>query len=156
MATEEGDRTYWRAEDLGIKNEPLLVSLIRYRQKKNRQRVVGWWSEIQPNLISSKTTTGKQKPIIDLDFEFEIKPSSTPGHYHLYLNHEISNTRFVVLMAALWFSGVVEMGYAVWSIRRMGNFVRPPGVQKQPGEETTKPAYGWLFKYPEGPHDDRL
>lgn len=153
MATE-GERTYWIAPDLGIKNEPLLVSLIRYRQKKNRRRVPP--TSPYANLISSKTTTGKQKPIIDLDFEFEIKPSSTPGHYHLYLNHEISNTRFVVLMAALWFSGVVEMGYAVWSIRRMGNFVRPPGIKKQPGEETTKPAYGWLFKYPEGPHDDRL
>jgi len=147
-----GTRTFWLAPDLGIKNEPLLVSLLTYRQKKNRRQV----SVREANLVSSKTTDGKQKPIIDLDFEFEIKPSSTPGHYHLYLNHEISNTRFVVLMAALWFSGVVEMGYAVWSIRRLGNFVRPPGVMKQPGEETTKPAYGWLFKYPEGPHDDRL
>lgn len=153
MATE-GERTYWRAPDLGIKNEPLIVSLLTYRQKKNRRQVPA--TSPYANLLSSKTTTGKQKPIIDLDFEFEIKPSSTPGHYHLYLNHEISNFRFLVLMAALWFAGVVEMGYAVWSIRRMGNFVRPPGVMKQPGEETTKPAYGWLFKYKDGPHDDRL
>lgn len=144
MATE---RTYWRSVDLGIANEPLLVSLLRYRQHHNRRQV----PPEEANLVSSRTTDGRHMPIIDLDFDFEIRESSTPGHFHLLLNTPVSNTKFVVLMLVLWWTGVVEMGYAVWSIRRMGNFARVPGVTKQPGPETDKPQYGWLFKMKEKP-----
>lgn len=150
MATNENSepkalapkRTYWHAFDLGIANEPLLLSLLKYRQRKNRIRV----EKDDANLISSKTTRGKHMPIIDLDYNFAVVDSSTQGHQHLYLNVEISRLKFTVLMLALWFAGVVETGYAVWSLRRGGNFVRMPGVVKQPGAETDKPAYGWLFK----------
>lgn len=143
MATE---RTYWRSYDLGIANEPLLASLIKYRQRRNRYRVL---RVEDANLVSSRTTDGRQMPIIDLDFDFEIRESSTPGHYHLLLNKPISNVKFVVLMLVLWWTGSVEMGYAVWSIRRMGNFARVPGVAKKPGAETNKPQYGWLFRLKE-------
>lgn len=142
MATE---RTYWRAEDLGIANEPLIVSLLKYRQKKNRAQV----TQEQANLMSSRTTDGRQMPIIDLDYNFELVPSSTEGHYHLMLNVPMGRIRFTALMLVLWWTGVVEMGYAVWSIRRMGNFVRLPGIEKKPGAETNKPEYGWLFKIKE-------
>lgn len=140
------ERTYWCAPDLGIENKPLIVSLIQYRQKKNRTQIAPERSDVQPNLISSRTTDGRQMPIIDLDFDFHIVPSSTPGHVHLFLDHPMSRTRFTVLMLALWFSGAVEMGYAVWSLRRGGNFVRLPEIEKQPGAETDKPEYGWFFK----------
>lgn len=145
MSGEPGtERTYWYAPDLGIDNEPLLLSLIKYRQKKNRRRV----GKSKANLISSRTTDGRHMPIIDLDFDFRLVPSSTPGHYHLFFDKPIPRRKFVVLMLALWYSGVVELGFAVWSLRRMGNFVRLPGVTKQPGRETNKPEYGWIFKLP--------
>lgn len=137
-------RTLWWADDLGIANEPLIVSLLAYRQKKNRRRVDGV-TEFA-NLVSSRTTAGRHMPIIDLDFDFHIVPSSTPGHMHLFFDKPISKNKFRVLMLALWYSGVVEMGYAVWSLRRGGNFVRLEGVDKQPGPETDKPEYGWFFK----------
>jgi len=142
MGTDDTGRTYWLAEDLGIENRPLILSLLSYRQKKNRRQV---WSP-NANLISSLTEDGRQMPIIDLDFDFHIEPSSTPGHVHLFFDRPIDKHRWVVLMLALWYSGVVEMGYAVWALRRGANFVRLPHVKKQPGAETDKPEYGWLFK----------
>lgn len=137
-------RTFWRSEDLSIKNEPLIVSLIQYRQNKNRHEVDPHLEF--PNLISSRTTDGRQMPIVDLDFDFRIEESSTPGHYHLYLDVPIGRVKFIVLMLVLWWCRCVEMGYAVWSIRRMGNFVRLPGIEKQPGPESVYPEYGWFFK----------
>lgn len=136
------ERTYWCAPDLGIENKPLIVSLLQYRQHKNRHLTM----QQDANLISSKTTDGRQMPIIDLDFNFHIVPSSTPGHVHLFIDHPMSKFRWAALMLALWFSGSVEMGYAVWSLRRGGNFVRMPEIEKQPGAETDKPEYGWFFK----------
>lgn len=136
------ERTHWLSVDLGIENEPLALSLIKYRQNKNRWRV----DPSEANLISSRTDDGRQMPIIDLDFDFHLEESSTPGHYHLYLDKPIPRRKFVALMLALWYSGVVEMGFAVWSLRRMGNFARLPGIEKQPGRETNKPDYGWFFR----------
>jgi hypothetical protein len=147
----EPRRTFWYSHDLSIKNEPLIVSLVQYRQKKTRRRVTSM-SEI-PNLISSRTTDGRQMPIIDLDFSFRIEESSTPGHYHLYLDQPIGRVKFVILMLVLWWCRCVEMGYAVWSIRRMGNFVRLPGIEKQPGAESVYPEYGWFFKIKNRKHD---
>lgn len=137
-------RTFWYSHDLSIKNEPLIISLIQYRQKQNRHEVDPH-TEF-PNLISSRTEDGRQMPIIDLDFNFRIEESSTPGHYHIYLDVPMGRVKFTALMLVLWWTHCVEMGYAVWSIRRMGNFVRLPGTEKQPGAESVYPEYGWIFK----------
>lgn len=137
-------RTTWRAEDLGIEPEPLMVSLIKYRQKKNRVQ-----TDDNPNLVSSLTTKGKQMPIIDLDFPHHIVKSTTDGHHHLYIDVPMSKWRWLVLMFGLYVSGVVELGYFVWSLRRGANFVRIDGVRKQGERETAKPTHGWFFRLKE-------
>jgi hypothetical protein len=137
-------RTFWYAKDLGIEDEPLILSLIKYRQKKNRVKVTH--EEQYANLVSSITYDGKQRPIIDLDFPHHIEPSSTPGHNHLYLDMDMSRWQWFWLMTALKFAGVIETGFYVWSIRRGGNFVRVPGTRKIGARETDKPTYGWFFK----------
>lgn len=136
-------RTRWLARDFNITDEPLVLSLLKYRQKNNRRRA-GTGSA---NLISSITYDGKQMPILDLDFPHHHVESSTDGHTHLYIDVPMSNFKWVVLMCALRFAGVIELGFFVWSLRRGGNFVRLPGVPKaKSGPETTKPTYGWFFK----------
>lgn len=135
------DRTYWYADDLGMKDEPLIKSLWEYRLKDDRALCEMPWA----NLISSKATDGKQYPILDLDFDHLVVDSSTDGHHHLFLNVGMSQFRWVVLMLALWFCGVIEMGNAVWSLRRGQTFVRVPGRQKTE-EEYVKPTYGWFKK----------
>lgn len=145
---DESERTNWYAPDLGIRNEPLILSLLRYRRSKDR-----WVAPVEEsNLISSITADGKQLPILDLDFAHAVVESSTSGHHHLYLDIKMAKWKWALLMLALWNAGVVELGYVVWSLRRGGNFVRRPGVQKRPGAETTYPDYGWLFKK-RGPND---
>lgn len=138
-------RTRWYAKDFEIKDEPLAKSLIEYRQADNRWPVDD--PNFRPNLISSITVTGKQMPILDLDFPHQVIESSTPGHHHLFLDVEMSNFRWFVLMCALRFAGVIELGFFLWSIRRGGNFVRIPGTVKSGDpKENTKPRYGWFFK----------
>lgn len=147
-------RTYWYAEYLGIEDEPLALSLLKYRQKKNRRRVLWFdtppWAEStfdpRPNLISSMTDDGRQMPIIDLDFDHAVVKSTSNGHAHLYLNVPISKFRWFCLMTGLYLGKQIEMGFYVWSLRRGGNFVRIPEVSKKTEQEFTKPTYGWFFK----------
>lgn len=137
-------RTFWQAGDLGISDEPLAVSLVKYRQKKNRTRVRSLEGRGEPNLVASITTDGKQMPILDMDFPHRLLPSTTPGHTHLYIDVKMSKWRWFWLMCALKYAGVIELGFFVWSIRRGGNFVRLPGVQKT-AAESPKANYGWFF-----------
>lgn len=122
---------------------PLLWQLLRYRMRLDRDEVTALpdWA----NLVSSRTTSGKQMPILDLDFPHAVIDSSTPGHKHLYLDREISNWRWVALMIGLRLAHVIEPGFFIWSMRRRGNFVRLPGLPKQELEQV-KPTYGWLFR----------
>lgn len=138
-------RTYWFAEDLTRlpKDEPFLCSLVKFRLHKNRYMVD---SPSYANLISSKSRSGTQRPIIDLDFPHAYVPSSTDGHAHLYLNQEISRWRWFVLMVGLYIGGVIDKGGFWWTLRRGSNFVRLPGVDKDDARESPTLSYGWLFK----------
>ena len=132
-------RTHWRSWDLGIKDEPLIKSLWQYRQRENRVQ------SDDANLGSSITDDGRHMPILDLDFPHHIVPSTTPGHSHLYFDQPIGKIQWLVLMTALRFAGLIETGFFVWSIRRGGNFVRIPGLPKDPSV-SVKPTYGWFRK----------
>ena len=138
----EDGRTEWVAHDLKIKSEPLLASLLKYNLHEDRHIA----RETAANLVSSRTTSGKHKPILDLDFPLRLEPSTTEGHYHLYLDGpEISWWRYAALLTGLYLAGVIEMGFFVWSLRRKGTWVRKPGVKKT-SEESTKSEYGWIFR----------
>ena len=145
-------RTHWFAKDLGIEDEPLALSLLKYRQDKNRTRITNMEHPSVPltqaNLVSSITDDGKQMPIIDMDFPHRIIASSTPGHSHLYIDIPMSNWKWFWLMWGLYQAGVIEMGFFVWSIRRRGNFVRTAYTRKT-SAETPKATYGWFFKLKE-------
>lgn len=136
-------RTTWLAPRLVIDNEPLIVSLIRYRLLADRRPIDA--ESGQPNLISSRTDDGRHMPVLDLDVPARLVPSSTEGHTHLYLDVPMSRWRWTALMVALRLAGVIETGFLVWSLRRGGNFVRVPTSYKT-AEEQTKPDYGWFFK----------
>lgn len=140
------ERTRWYAADLTMTDEPLLLSLVKYRLHKDRALLPPFPEyEEKANLISSYTQDDRQMPILDLDFDHLMVDSSTDGHHHLYINVPMSRMKWRILMLVLWWTGVIEMGNAVWSLRRGANFVRPPGVVKT-GPEAVKPTYGWIFK----------
>lgn len=75
----------------------------------------------------------KHAPVLDLDFPAVLIPSSTPGHFHLYLDKPMEWSKYETLLHALADAGVIERGYANASIARRATFVRDP--------ESHKPRY---------------
>lgn len=111
----------------------LWQAIIRYRTKDDRV------SSVNGDLIGSRTSKYKHRPIIDLDFGHHYTTSTTEGHAHLYLDTEIGHVRWVFLMIALYSAGVIERGFFWWSLRRGQNFARRPGVFKTtPNNPTPK------------------
>ena len=148
-------RTLWYAHSLAIEDEPLMKTLLRYRQSRNRVRTSLIHDEQSgqygyANLVASITTDGKQMPILDLDFPHHFEPSTTPGHSHLFLDVSMSKWRWFLLMSALAYAGVIEKPFYAWSLRRGGNFVRVPGTTKVTEEETRHSNYGWFRRLKDG------
>ncbi len=69
-------------------------------------------------------------PTLDIDHPALLEPSSTPGHYHLFLDVPMSWRAYRRLLRALYRGGVIGRN-AYWrSLDRGASFVRPPGVVK--------------------------
>lgn len=88
-ASGSPSRTLWYAPDLKVVDEPLLWAMIKYRQSNRTQlpqpRSKHLPLPAEPNLISSKTESGRQAPILDLDFSHLYYPSKKPNRGFLVL-----------------------------------------------------------------------
>lgn len=71
-------------------------------------------------------------PVIDIDFPAALIPSSTPGHFHLYLEKPVTWRGYQRVLEALSYAGLLEPGYVHASIERGKTFVRKPMVTKVP------------------------
>lgn len=72
------------------------------------------------------------RPIIDLDFPAALIPSTTPGHFHLYIDKEMPWSTYQTLLSALAEAGLIEPGYRDASVARQFTSVRMPSVKKEP------------------------
>lgn len=63
-------------------------------------------------------------PVLDIDYPARLVPSSTPGHFHLYLDKPMPWPRYAFLLWALSVAGIIEPGYARAGLRRRGTFAR--------------------------------
>jgi hypothetical protein len=70
-------------------------------------------------------------PVLDIDFPAMLIPSTTPGHYHLYLEKAVPHRQYMKLLKALGSAGIIEPGYAAVSRKRGHTAVRLPWVQKR-------------------------
>lgn len=70
------------------------------------------------------------KPVLDLDMPCKLIPSSTPGHFHLYIDQAMSWDAYRALLHALAAAGLIEQGYLNASLARGHTAVRLPWVQK--------------------------
>lgn len=77
----------------------------------------------------------EHKPVIDIDVRLSVIPSSTRGHFHLYINHPVEWDAYCNLLDALVECWIVEEGYARTSKSRGYTAVRLPWVRKQTGEK---------------------
>lgn len=82
------------------------------------------------NLISSETENGSHAPCIDLDYPAYLVESSTPGHFHLYLEKEISWAKYINVLQAMADAGLIEEGFYRAARSRGATFLRRPGVTK--------------------------
>lgn len=82
------------------------------------------------NLITSLASGRMHKPVIDLDLPARLVPSSTEGHFHLYIDKKVPWEAYVRLLDAMRDAGLVEAGYVSASKARGFSAVRPPWVRK--------------------------
>ena len=81
-------------------------------------------------ITSHDPTTGMHRPILDIDLPAALIPSSTPGHYHLYIDKPMEWDRYEDLLYALSAAGIIEGGYAGASCEREYTSVRLPWIKK--------------------------
>ncbi len=114
------NRTYWKA-DLQSESNMQYDDLDRHMVPYQSRRA---------NLVASLSEDGLHRPVLDIDFPAELIPSTTPGHFHLYLNKPMTWDKYQVLLRALADAGVIEEGFAACSVKRGMSYVRTPETKK--------------------------
>lgn len=84
----------------------------------------------EANLVSSKLNDGSHSPVIDLDLEAELVPSSSPNCYHLYIDRPMTWENYLKLLNVMAEVGLVQENWVKNSIERSCTMVRKPGVYK--------------------------
>lgn len=93
------------------------------------------------NLISSRivgTLGDLHAPVLDIDFTAALIPSSTPGHYHLYLDQPIEWKKYRALLIALADAGIISRWYADRCIEHRATYVRKWGARKVEKQRITE------------------
>jgi len=75
--------------------------------------------------------SGNHKVILDIDLPAQLIPSTTPGHFHLYIDVEVPEPEYVNMLEAMAKAGVIEKGYYGASKERGFTAVRLPWVKKE-------------------------
>lgn len=73
---------------------------------------------------------GLHRPILDIDFGAALVPSSTKGHFHLYLDKPMPWQDYADLVTVLGRVGILEDGYVKACLDRGYSSVRLPWINK--------------------------
>lgn len=73
---------------------------------------------------------GRHKIVLDIDMPAKLIPSSTEGHYHLIIDHEISWPEYQRLLWVMADIELLEEGYVAASDKRGYSAVRLPWIKK--------------------------
>lgn len=74
------------------------------------------------------------KPVIDLDFPCRLIPSSTPGHFHLYIDEEMSWEACLQMLEGLLNAGLIQQGWYDGAVAAKRMTVRHPDFPKSKEE----------------------
>ena len=88
-------------------------------------------SEVADRDAKWKPATDLHKPVLDLDIPAVLLPSSTEGHFHLYIDKEMSWKSYKKLLTVLAEVGIIEEGYLRASVARKYTAVRLPWIKKE-------------------------
>lgn len=85
------------------------------------------------HVVSSLREDGRHAVVIDIDHPTWLVKSSTPDHYHLYIDVPggIEHKDYMGLLAMLARVGVIEEGYKGASWQRGHSDVRLPWIKKE-------------------------
>lgn len=86
---------------------------------------------MEASLLTSEVGDDRHVIALDLDLPAALVPSTTEGHYHLYIDKELTWTEYKKLLLAMAEAGVIEDGYAMASIQRRATHLRTPWTSKQ-------------------------
>lgn len=118
-------RLFWRANladnwityDADDRADP-----VRWQELINQERIPAIPADA--NLVSSLCADDTHMPAIDLDLTVRVKPSSTEGHYHLFIDKKISWEHYVEILRTMTEAGLVERGFYDLSVARGASFLR--------------------------------
>lgn len=107
------------------------------------------------NVITSKVAHlvnlfgQRHKVMVDVDMPCKVVPSTTPGHFHLYIDREMSWHDYKLLLGTFERVGIISTGYHDASILRGFTTLRLPWIKKKSpadteyhGEPVTVPVPG--------------
>jgi hypothetical protein len=106
----------------------------------------------EANLVASLTRTNKHAPVIDLDIPAKLVPSKTEGHYHLYIDKELSWEQYRNLLYAMCCAGIVEWNYYHAAQQAQMTFVRKDPTSRPDRAEAAKvePKYEPRYSFGRG------
>lgn len=70
-------------------------------------------------------------PVLDLDMDAMLLPSSTPGHHHLFIDKPMTWKQYKKLLDVMAEVGILEPGYVGVSKKRKRTQVRTPWTKKK-------------------------
>lgn len=88
------------------------------------------------NLVTSEylgdpfSGSGMHRLVIDIDHPVKVVESSTPGHFHLYIDLPMPWSHALEVLEAMAYAGIVEPGYVAASKARNYTAVRLPWIRK--------------------------
>jgi hypothetical protein len=83
------------------------------------------------NIVTSEVVnTSLHAPVLDIDMPCALVPSSTPGHFHLFIERGMTWRRYRRLLRALGRAGILERGFVHAALARRYTAVRVPWEKK--------------------------
>jgi hypothetical protein len=110
--------------------------------KRPGDTVLGVSTREDADLVSSQSAweAGVHYPLLDIDLPAQLVPSSTEGHFHLYLEKPMQWGDYVFLLKALEHVGVLQKGFVRCAIERGRTQCRLPEKPKST-ETPDSPLY---------------
>jgi hypothetical protein len=96
-----------------------------------------------PNIVTSLIDLGSNThmPCIDIDgMKVQLRPSTTEGNYHLFIDKEVPWDSYLMLLDALVACGIVNQGFVDHARRRGFSSIRLQHKKGGPSSDSTKPV----------------
>jgi hypothetical protein len=124
-------RAYYRVDRLGERGDSAVPDDAKEHRERatvrNGANVVGSQLARDANVLYG----GTHAPALDIDLPCRLVESTTPGHFHLFIDHEMPWSAYMKLLYALQDAGILEPGYVASAVNRGQSFLRLPHVKKQ-------------------------